>query len=56
MVTGFKNWSSRRVIASRVEESSACSTSVHSETLISLKEDENLLWDTSDEVHGSKKK
>ncbi|KAL6337741.1 hypothetical protein AAG906_037335 [Vitis piasezkii] len=56
LAIGSKNWSFGRVIASRAEESSTHSTSMSSETLISLKEDENLPRNTNDEVEGSKKK
>ena len=44
------------MIASGPEESSTHSTSMPSETQISLEEDENLLRNTSEEVQCSKKK
>ena len=44
------------VIAFEVEESSIRSTSMPSETLVSLEEDENLPRNTSDEIQGFKKK
>ena len=50
LATGSKNWSSRG------EESSTHSTSMPSETLINLEEDENFPKNTNDEVEGSKKK
>ncbi|XP_034700866.1 L10-interacting MYB domain-containing protein-like isoform X2 [Vitis riparia] len=56
LAIGSKNWSSGGVIASGVEESSTHSTSMASETSISLEEDENLPRNTNDEVEGSKKK
>ena len=56
LATGSKNWSSGGVIASEAEESSTHSTSMPSETSISLEEDENLLRNTNDEVQSSKKK
>ncbi|RVW44383.1 hypothetical protein CK203_071012 [Vitis vinifera] len=56
LATGSKNWSSGGVIASGAEESSTHSTSMPSETSISLEEDENLPRNTNDEAEGSKKK
>ena len=56
LATGSKNWSSRGVIAYGAEESSTHSTSMPSETLINLEEDENFPKNTNDEVEGSKKK
>ena len=56
IATGSKNWSFGGVIASRPEESSTHSTSMPSETPISVEEDENLLSNTSEEVQCSKKK
>ena len=56
LATRSKNWSSGEVIASRAEESSTHSTSMPSETSISLEEDENFPRNTNDEVEGSKKK
>ena len=56
LATRSKNWSSRGVIASGAEGSSTHSTSMPSETSISLEEDENWPRNTNDEVEGSKKK
>ena len=56
LAIGSKNWSSGGVIASGAEESSIHSTSMLSETSISLEEDEDLLRNTNDEAEGSKKK
>ena len=56
LATGSKNWSSGGVIAFGHEESSTHSTSMPSETPISLEEDENLPRNTSEEVQCSKKK
>ncbi|RVW79985.1 hypothetical protein CK203_047442 [Vitis vinifera] len=56
LATGSKNWSSGGVIASEAEESSTHSTSMPSETSISLEEDENFPRNTNDEAEGSKKK
>ena len=56
LAIGSKNWSSGGVIASGPEESSTHSTSMPSETPISLEEDENLPRNTSEEVQCSKKK
>ena len=56
LATGSKNWSSGGVIASGAEESSTHSTSMPSETSISLEEDEDLPRNTNDETEGSKKK
>ena len=56
LATGSKNWSSGGVIASGAEESSTHSTSMPSETSISLEEDEDLPRNTNDEAEGSKKK
>ena len=56
LATGSKNWSSGGVIAFGAEESSTHSTSMPSETSISLEEDENFPRNTNDEVEGSKKK
>ena len=55
LATRSKNWSSGGVIASGPEESSTHSTSIPSETPISLEEDENLPRNTSEEVQCSKK-
>ena len=44
------------VIAFEVEESSIRSTSMPSETLVSLEEDDNFSRNTSAEIQGSKKK
>ncbi|RVX05813.1 hypothetical protein CK203_023807 [Vitis vinifera] len=52
LATGSKNWSSGGVIASGAEESSTHSTSMPSETSISLEEDENLPRNTNDEAEG----
>ena len=56
LATGSKNWNSRGVMASVPEESSTHSTSMSSETPISLEEDKNLLRNTSEKVQCSKKK
>ena len=56
LATGSKNWSFGGVIVSRAKESSTHSTSMPSETLINLEEDENFPKNTNDEVEGSKKK
>ena len=56
LAIGSKNWSSGRVIAYGAEESPTHSTSMPSETLINLEEDENFPKNTNDEVEGSKKK
>ncbi|RVW37635.1 hypothetical protein CK203_097944 [Vitis vinifera] len=56
LATRSKNWSSGGVMSSGPEESSTHSTSMPSETSISLEEDENLPRSTNDEVEGSKKK
>ena len=44
------------VIAFEVEELSICSTSMPSETLVSLEEDDNFSRNTSAEIQCSKKK
>ncbi|KAJ9692959.1 hypothetical protein PVL29_011881 [Vitis rotundifolia] len=49
LVTGSKNWSFGGVIAFQAEESSTHSTSMPSETLISLEEYEDLPRNTNDE-------
>ena len=54
--TRFESWSFGGVIASGPEKSLTHSASMHSETLINVKEDKNLLRNTNEEVHGSKKK
>ncbi|WJZ86773.1 hypothetical protein VitviT2T_006199 [Vitis vinifera] len=56
LATRSKNWSSGGVIASGAEESSTHSTSMPSETSVSLEEDEDLPRNTNDETEGSKKK
>ncbi|RVW13271.1 L10-interacting MYB domain-containing protein [Vitis vinifera] len=56
LATGSKNWSSGGVMAYGAEESSTHSTSMPSETSISLEEDEDLPRNTNDEAEGSKKK
>ena len=56
LATGSKNWSYKEVITSRAEKSLTHSTSMPSETSISLEEDENFPRNTNDEVEGSKKK
>ena len=56
LATGSKNWSSKGVIAFGVKESSIHSKFMPSETLINLKEDENLSRNSNDEVQGLKKK
>ena len=56
LATKSNNWSFGGIIASRAEESLTHSTSMPSETPISLEEDENLLRNTNDEVQSSKKK
>ena len=56
LATGFKNWSSGGVIASGAEKSSTHSTSMPSETLISLEGDKDLPRNTNDEAESSKKK
>nr|CAN74706.1 hypothetical protein VITISV_036360 [Vitis vinifera] len=53
LATRSKNWSSGGVIASGAEESSTHSTSMPSETSISLEEDEDLPRNTNDEAEGS---
>ena len=56
LATGSKNWSYEEVITSRAKKSLTHSTSMPSETSISLEEDENFPRNTNDEVEGSKKK
>ena len=56
LAIGTKNRSFGGVIASGAEKSSTHSTSMPSETLINLEEDENFPKNTNDEVEGSKKK
>ena len=56
LATGSKNWSFGGVIASGPKESPTHSTSMPSETSISLEEDKNLLTNTSEEIQCSKKK
>ena len=56
LATGSKNWSYKEVITSRAEKSLTHSTSMPSETSISLEEDEDLPRNTNDEAEGSKKK
>ena len=56
LATGSKNWSSKGVIAFGVKESSIHSKFMPSETLINLKEDENLSRNSNDEVQGFMKK
>ena len=56
LATRSKNWSSKGVIAFGAKESSIHSTFMPSETLINLKEDENLSRNSNDEVQGFKKK
>ena len=56
LATKSNNWNSGGVIAFGAEESSTHSTSMSSETSISLEEDENWPRNTNDEVEGSKKK
>ena len=56
LATGSKNWSFGGVIVSRAKESSTHSTSMPSETSISLEEDENWPRNTNDETKESKKK
>ena len=56
LATRSKNWSSKGVIAFGAKESSIHSTFMPSETLINLKEDENLSRNSNDEVQGFMKK